>query len=162
MRWTRRCKKEVFDRKRHLDDLHLRGNVVGEGNRLTPMISEIAVHIVDRESRQASLLAKLLPPTLRIRIHHDRNEDQSSALELVERRVPFGLGPILLTVSYGDESDYDGRFIDPFFDPFFKISEGQIVARQVAAPHRRGKGRDSGEVSMRPSSSPAENIVTDP
>ena len=38
--------------------------------------------------------------------------------------------------------------------------ERQIVAREVVASHRRGKGRDSGETAMRPPSSPAEDITT--
>ena len=40
--------------------------------------------------------------------------------------------------------------------------ERQVVAREVAASHRRGKGRDAGESSMRPPSSQAEDIAIDP
>ena len=39
--------------------------------------------------------------------------------------------------------------------------ERQTVAREVAASHRRGKGRDAGETVMQPPSSPAEDIATD-
>jgi hypothetical protein len=40
--------------------------------------------------------------------------------------------------------------------------ERQTVAREVAASHRRGKGRDAGETDMRPPSTPADDIATDP
>jgi len=39
--------------------------------------------------------------------------------------------------------------------------ERLIIAREVAASHRRGKGHDAGETTMRPPSSPAEDIATD-
>jgi hypothetical protein len=40
--------------------------------------------------------------------------------------------------------------------------ERLIVAREVAASHRRGKGRDAGETDMRPPISPTEDIATGP
>ena len=38
--------------------------------------------------------------------------------------------------------------------------ERQAVARDIAASHRRGKGRDAGETTMRLPRSPAEDIAT--
>ena len=40
--------------------------------------------------------------------------------------------------------------------------ERQAVAREVAAPHRRGKGRDAGESTMHRPTSPTEVSAIDP
>ena len=39
--------------------------------------------------------------------------------------------------------------------------ERKMVAREVAAPHRRGKGRDAGETDIHQSASPTEASASD-